>query len=114
MEIRRGDLVIVDFEPIIGSEQGRIRPAVIIQNDIGNRYSPLTIVAPITSKAFTKEFPTNVILRRDDSKLNKDSIILLNQLRTIDKLRLIKKIGTLNSEIMREVDFAAKISLGLD
>ena len=89
--IERGDIIIVDLEPVKGSEQGGIRPSVIIQNDIGNKYSPTTIIAPITGKKFSKEFPTNVKLLKDDSGLEKDSVILLNQIKTIDKSRIIKK-----------------------
>lgn len=111
--IKRGDLVLVDLEPIVGSEQGKVRPAVVIQNDIGNEYSPTTIIAPITSKVFSKEFSTNVELFKEDSRLEKDSTILLNQIRTIDKLRIIKKMGSLSNGVMNRVDLAIKISLGL-
>lgn len=114
VEIKRGDIVIINLEPIRGSEQGGIRPCLIIQNDQGNKYSPLTIIAPLTSKKFSKEFPTNVELSKKDSKLNKDSTILLNQIRTIDKLRIIKKISSLDNFIMKKVDLAIKISLGLE
>lgn len=114
VEIKRGEIVIVDLEPVKGSEQGGIRPTVIIQNNIGNKYSPVTIIAPITSKKFSKDFLTNVKLSKTDSKLEKDSTILLNQIKTIDKSRIIKKISTLNEEIMDEVDLAIKISLDLD
>ena len=86
---------------------------MIIQNDLGNKFSPLTIIAPLTSKKFTREFPTNVFVLKQDSKLDKDSTILLNQIRTIDKRRIIKKISTLNDFIMNKVDLAIKISLGL-
>ncbi len=111
--IKRGDLVLVDLEPIVGSEQGKVRPAVVIQNDVGNEYSPTTIIAPITSKVFSKEFSTNVELFKEDSRLEKDSTILLNQIRTIDKLRIIKKMSSLSNELMNRVDLAIKISLGL-
>lgn len=114
VEIKRGDIVLVNLEPIKGSEQGGIRPCLIIQNNQGNKYSPLTIIAPLTSKVFTKEFPTNVFILKEDSGLNKDSTILLNQIRTIDKLRITRKIGTLATEIMGRVDLAIKISLGLN
>jgi len=113
MKIKRGDVVLVDLNPVIGSEQGKIRPAVIIQNNIGNKYSPTTIIAPITSKVFDKEFPTNVLLFSKNSGLKGDSTILLNQIRTIDKLRIIKKIHSLDKEIMKRVDLAIKISLDL-
>jgi mRNA interferase MazF len=111
MLLKRGGIFLANLEPIKGSEQGGIRPVLIIQNNISNKYSPVTIIAAITSKIFEKEFPTNVFISKEDSKLDRDSTILLNQLRTIDKLRLIKKVGTLNPEIMAEVDIALKISL---
>ncbi len=114
MEIKRGDIVIVDFEPIKGSEQRGIRPALVIQNDIYNKYSPTTIVAPITSKIYKKEYPTNVFLHKNDSNLDNDSNILLNQIKTIDKLRIKRKISTLSNEIMNKVELAIRISLGLD
>ncbi len=113
MEIRRGDIVLVDFEPVRGSEQGNVRPALIIQNNIGNKYSPLTIVAPITSKKFQKLYPTNVFISNSDSKLEKDSTILLNQIRTIDKSRILRKIFSLDSFIIDRVDASIRISLGL-
>ncbi len=113
MEIRRGDIFLVNFEPARGSEQRGIRPCLIIQNNEGNKYIPLTIVAPITSKIFSKDYPTNVFMRKEDSKLDKDSTILLNQIRTIDKSRILKKISNLNYLIMNKVDLAIKISLGL-
>jgi len=114
MEIKRGDIVLVDFEPVRGSEQGGIRPSLIIQNDIFNKYSPTTIVAPITSKRFNKNYPTNVFISKTESNLNKDSTILLNQIKTIDKTRVIKRIGGLNPMIMMSVDIAIKVSLSLD
>jgi mRNA interferase MazF len=114
MEIKRGDIILVNFEPVKGSEQGGVRPSLIIQNDIFNRYSPTTIVAPITSKLFKKEYPTNVLIKREDSRLNRDSTILLNQIKTIDKLRLIKKIGLLDNFTMNKVDRAIKASLAFD
>jgi len=112
--IRRGDIIIVNFEPIKGSEQGGIRPALVIQNDIYNQYSPVTIVASITSRKFTKDFPTNVFISKEDSKLKRDSTILLNQIRTIDKSRIKKVISRLNPYLMFQVDLAIKTSLALD
>ena len=106
--------VLINLEPIKGSEQGGIRPCLIIQNNDGNKYSPITIIAAITSKNFTKEFSTNVFLSKKDSKLEKDSTILLNQIRTIDKSRIIKKLGTLDEFTMEKVDLAIEISLDLD
>jgi len=114
IKIVKGEIFLVNFEPSFGSEQGRIRPALIIQNDTLNKYSPLTIVAPITSKIYDKEYPTNVFISKKDSKLNKDSTILLNQIRTVDKKRIIKKIGSLDLYLMNRVDKAMKVSLGLD
>ena len=114
MKIKRGEIVLANLEPIIGHEQGRIRPVLIIQNDILNEFNPITIIAPITSKVYTKEFPTNVFLHKEDSMLNKDSTILLNQIKTIDKSRIIKKISSLDKETMDKVDLEIKISLNLD
>ena len=112
MKIKRGDIFLVNLEPVRGSEQGGIRPVLIIQNDISNRYSPVTIIATITSKIGSKEFPTNVLLPKNESKLKKDSTILLNQIRTVDKRRLMKKVGTLDNYFLGKVDRALKISLG--
>ncbi len=114
VEIKRGEVFLINFEPVKGSEQGGIRPAIIIQNDISNKFSPLTIVAPITSKVYEKEFPTNVFINKDDSNLDKDSTILLNQIRTIDKRRIIKKLDSLNKLLMNRVDSAIKVILGLN
>lgn len=114
MEIKKGDIVLAGLEPVKGSEQGGIRPVLVIQNDDGNKFSPTTIIAPITSKKFTKEFPTNVTILREESKLNDDSTVLLNQIRTIDKSRIIKKISSLDFHSLSKVDLAIKISLGLE
>ncbi|MBU0962855.1 MAG: type II toxin-antitoxin system PemK/MazF family toxin [Nanoarchaeota archaeon] len=113
MIIKRGDLVLVNLDPVIGSEQGKIRPAVIIQNNLGNDYSPTTIIAPITSKIFSKEYPTNVQISAKESGLEKDSTILLNQIRTIDKVRIVKKLNSLDITIMEKVDYAIKSSLDI-
>lgn len=113
MEIKRGDILLVNFEPVKGSEQGRIRPAIVIQNNILNKFSPLTIVAPVTSKIYEKEYPTNVFIKQDDSVLNNDSTILLNQIRTIDKRRIMRKLGALDIFFMNKIDLAIKICLGL-
>jgi mRNA interferase MazF len=114
MEIKRGDIILADLNPIKGSEQGGTRPCLIIQNNLGNKYSPTTIIAPITSKKFSREFPTNISLLKEDSNLNKDSTILLNQIATIDKSRIVKKLGFLEESVMRKVDLAIKISLDLN
>lgn len=113
MKIQRGDIVLANLEPVVGSEQGRIRPVLIIQNDISNQNSPTTIIAPITSKIYSKEFPTNVFISKKDSNLDRDSTILLNQIRTIDKSRIIKRISNLSFYLMNKVDLAIKVSLDL-
>lgn len=114
MDIKRGDIILVNLDPVKGSEQGKTRPALIIQNNIGNKYSPTTIVAPITSTTFSKEFPTNVFLPAKASSLDKDSTILLNQIRTIDKSRIIKNLSKADIVIMSKVDLAINVSLGLE
>jgi len=113
-EMKKGEIFLANLEPIKGSEQGGVRPVLIIQNDISNKFSPVTIIAAITSRLFTKEFPTNVELSKRESGLNKDSTIMLNQIRTIDKSRLIKKVGELNSSLMKKVEIAIKVSLALE
>ncbi len=114
MEIKRGDVFLAKLNPVRGHEQGGIRPCLIIQNNILNKFSPLTIVAQITSKIYKKEYPTNVEIKKEESGLKIDSTILLNQIRTVDKTRVIKKINSLNEFIMKKVDLAIRISLGLD
>lgn len=114
MIIKRGDILLVNFEPVKGSEQGRIRPALVVQNNILNQFSPLTIVAPITSKNYEKEYPTNVEILKEESGLKLDSTILLNQIRTIDKSRIKSKLSRLPQDIMNKVDIALSVSLGLD
>ncbi len=112
--IKRGEIVLANLEPIRGSEQGGIRPVLIIQNDNSNKFSPTTIIAPITSKIYTKEFPQNVEIEPRDSKLKIKSTILLNQIRTIDKSRIKKRISNLNPYLMFKIDLAIKVSLSLD
>ena len=114
VKLKRGDIVLANLEPVVGSEQGSVRPVLIIQNSISNQYSPTTIIAPITAKIYEKEFPTNVLVLKKYSCLDKDSTILLNQIRTIDKSRIRKIVGFFDNEIMKKVDMAIKISLGLD
>ena len=114
MIFKRGEIILVNLEPVTGSEQGKIRPVLIIQNDVSNEFSPTIIIASITSKIYEKEYPTNVFISKSDSKLDKDSTILLNQIRTIDKSRIIKKISNLNNFIMKKVDLAIKVSLNFD
>lgn len=112
--ILRGDIVVANLEPVIGSEQKGTRPVLIIQNDDSNEFSPTTIIAPITTRIYTKEFPTNVEVDKSDSKLKSNSTILLNQIRTIDKSRISRKISALNSRTMEKVNLAIKTSLGLE
>ena len=113
MKVRRGDIVLVDLDPKKGSEQGKTRPALVIQNDTGNRYSPTTIVAPLTS-SYEKVYPVNVEVRSEGTALEKDSVVLLNQIATVDiEARIIKRLGRLSDEKMKEVDEAIKLSLGL-
>ena len=111
--IRRGDIYYANLNPVIGSEQGGLRPVLILQNDIGNTYSPTTIVAAVTSKIKRAKLPTHIELKSDRYQLEKDSVILLEQLRTIDKQRLKERIGRLDDDTMAKVDNALLISLGL-
>jgi|SRR3989344_1050870 len=113
-QIIRGEIVIANLKPVKGSEQGGIRPVLVVQNDTLNKYSPTTIIVPITSKIYTKEYPTNVIIKKEDSKMKVDSTILLNQIKAIDKKRIIKKIGYLDNFTMNKVDRAIKVSLAID
>lgn len=113
MLIRRGDVFFAELSPVVGSEQGGTRPVLIIQNDIGNQYSPTTIVAAITSQIAKAKLPTHVEMLSGDGGLERDSVILLEQVRTIDKSRLMEKVATLNEEMMVKVDQAIEISLGL-
>lgn len=113
-QIIRSDIFWANLEPIKGSEQGGIRPVLIIQNDVFNIYSPTTIIAPITSKKPSKKYLTSIFVSKKDSGLDQDSTILLNQIRTIDKSRIIKKVGSLNSYLMGKIDLAVKISLGIN
>ncbi len=113
MVIHRGDIYYADLRPVIGSEQGGVRPVLIIQNDIGNRHSPTVICAAITSKMNKAKLPTHVELEAAKYDLMKDSVVLLEQLRTIDKQRLKDKVCRLDSEILRKVDRALEISLEL-
>ena len=111
--VKRGDIFYADLSPVIGSEQGGIRPVLIIQNDIGNKYSPTIIIAAITSQINKAKLPTHVEISSEEYGLNKDSVILLEQVRTIDKRRLKDKIGHISDLLMNMVDDALKISLGV-
>jgi len=114
MPVKRGDIFYVDLNPAKGSEQAGRRPVLVIQNDIGNEYSPTIIIAPLTTKKLSKEYPTNVHLKKGVAGLKEDSTVLFSQIRTIDKARLEKKIGSLSKDFISKVDEAIRISLGLD
>ena len=113
LDIKRGYLYYADLSPVVGSEQGGVRPVLIIQNDIGNKYSPTVIVAAITSQINKAKLPTHIEISAHEYGLNKDSVILLEQIRTIDKNRLREKIGCLDKNMMLKVDNSLQISLGL-
>lgn len=111
--IKRGDIFYADLSPVIGSEQGGIRPVIIVQNDVGNKYSPTVIAAAITSQINKAKLPTHIEINAQEYGLLKDSVILLEQIRTIDKKRLREKIGHLDDELMQKVNEALGISFGL-
>jgi len=110
--IKRGELYYADLSPVVGSEQGGVRPVLILQNDIGNKYSPTVIVAAITSQINKAKLPTHIELSSEEYHLQKDSVVLLEQIRTIDKKRLQQSLGQLTVEKMNEVNRAMLISLG--
>lgn len=112
MNIKRGELYYADLSPVVGSEQGGVRPVLIVQNDVGNKYSPTIIAAAVTSKINKAKLPTHIELHSNAYGLQKDSVILLEQIRTLDKRRLKERIGALNESTMSEVDKAILISLG--
>ena len=111
--VRRGDIFYADLSPVVGSEQGGVRPVLIVQNDTGNRYSPTVIAAAITSQTGKAKLPTHISLAPLSCGLPKESIILLEQVRTLDKRRLREKMGRLDGEAMKKVDAAIAVSLGL-
>ena len=111
--IRRGDIFYADLSPVVGSEQGGIRPVLIVQNDVGNRFSPTVIAAAITSQKDKARLPTHIQLNSTGSGLAKDSIVLLEQVRTIDKRRLKERMGSLDPGSMNQVDRALSVSFGL-
>ena len=113
MIVKRGDIYYADLSPVVGSEQGGIRPVLVIQNDIGNKYSPTVIAAAITRQINKAKMPTHIELAAKDYGLNKDSVILLEQIRTIDKRRLREKIGRIDDRLMASVNNALSISFGL-
>ncbi len=113
MNIRRGDIYYADLSPVVGSEQGGVRPVLIVQNDVGNKYSPTVIAAAITSQKTKTSLPTHIQLQAQNTGLQKDSIVLLEQIRTIDKHRLKEKMGTIDVNCMDKVNQAIGISFGL-
>ena len=112
-EISRGDIYYADLRPVIGSEQGGIRPVLILQNNVGNRHSPTVIAAPITSKMGKPRLPTHVCLKRQANGLSYGSVIIMEQLRTIDKSRLRERVGALDTSEMKQIDWALGVSVGL-
>lgn len=109
---RRGEVYLVNFDPTLGAEIQKTRPALIVQNDIANRHSPITIVAAITSQFTEPLYPTEVLITPPEGGLTTSSVVLLNQIRSIDKRRLIRRLGSLPREMMRRVDRAIQVSLG--
>lgn len=114
MNIKRGDIYYADLSPVVGSEQGGLRPVLIVQNDIGNRYSPTVIAAAITSRMGKTKLPTHIDIYASEVGLAKDSVVLLEQIRTLDKRRLKEKMGHLNENVMTRVDGAIAVSFGLE
>ncbi|MDD6312096.1 MAG: type II toxin-antitoxin system PemK/MazF family toxin [Firmicutes bacterium] len=114
MTVKRGDIYYADLSPVVGSEQGGVRPVVIVQNDVGNKHSPTVIAAAITSKTGKTKLPTHIEVYADKYGLSRDSVILLEQMRTIDKTRLREKMGHLEEDLMTRVNEAINVSLGLE
>ena len=113
MNIKRGDIYYADLSPVVGSEQGGLRPVLIVQNDVGNKHSPTVIAAAITSRMSKAKLPTHIDVSASDVGLSKDSVILLEQIRTIDKKRLKEKMWHLDSQKMNDVNSAIQVSFGL-
>lgn len=113
MNVRRGDVYYADLSPVVGSEQGGIRPVLVLQNNVGNKYSPTIIISAITSQINKSKLPTHIEINATDFGLSKDSVVLLEQIRTIDKKRLREKIGHLNEDVMNSVNEALQISFGM-
>ena len=113
MTVKRGDMYYADLSPVVGSEQGGVRPVLIIQNDVGNKYSPTVIAAAITSQTSKSRLPTHININSSEYGLMKNSVILTEQIRTIDKSRLLEKIGQVDSVTMHQVNSALGVSFGL-
>lgn len=113
MMIKRGDIYYADLSPVVGSEQGGVRPVLIVQNDVGNKFSPTVIAAAITSQKYKTDLPTHIQVNANECGLAKDSIVLLEQVRTIDKKRLKERMGNLDDEDMNRINRALSVSFGL-
>ncbi len=113
-EVKRGEVFYADLSPVVGSEQGGVRPVLIVQNDVGNRHSPTVIAAAITSKQDKTNLPTHIGVKAGTGGLTKDSVVLLEQVRTLDKRRLRERAGQIDAEVQRRVDEALGISFGLE
>ncbi|MCQ2556070.1 MAG: type II toxin-antitoxin system PemK/MazF family toxin [Clostridia bacterium] len=113
MEINRGDIFYADLSPVVGSEQGGVRPVLVVQNDVGNKFSPTVIIAAITSQLSKAKLPTHIELNKQQYNLPKDSVVLLEQIRTLDKRRLKDKVGMIDALTMQRIDVAIMISLGI-
>ncbi len=113
MTVKRGDIYYADLSPVVGSEQGGTRPVLIVQNDVGNKYSPTVIAAAITSQKYKTKLPTHISVNAGGCGLQKDSIVLLEQVRTIDKQRLKERMGNLPQEEMKKINRALSVSFGL-
>lgn len=111
--VKRGEIYYADLSPVVGSEQGGMRPVLIVQNDVGNRYSPTVIAAAITSQQNKARLPTHIEIPAKDVGLSRDSVILLEQIRTLDKRRLKEKMGALDGHLMQQVDDAIIVSFGI-
>ena len=114
MTVKRGDIYYADLSPVVGSEQGGIRPVLIVQNDVGNKFSPTVIAAAITSQKYKTNLPTHIKVNADGCGLQKDSIVLLEQVRTLDKKRLKERMGALDFTDMNRVNRALSLSLGIE
>ena len=114
MSVKRGDIYYADLSPVVGSEQGGVRPVLIIQNDVGNKFSPTVIAAAITSKTDKSKLPTHIDVYAEKYGLARDSVILVEQIRTIDKRRLKEKMGHLDDDLMNRVNNAITVSFGLE
>ncbi len=113
MNVKRGDVYYADLSPVVGSEQGGVRPVLVLQNNVGNKYSPTIIISAITSQINKSKLPTHIEINATEFGLSKDSVVLLEQIRTIDKKRLREKIGRLDDELMNQVNEALQISFGM-